>query len=454
MQSAFRSTQFIYLILGTLLAVWPALYNGFPLIYSDSGTYMVTSVTLESPMDRPLFYGIFLRITAMQAILWIPLFVQGLLTAWLLQRTLRTAVPAAGSVLHTVLFLVLCFLTGLPWYASQIMPDMFTPLIALLLYLVYYDRNAGRGIKIFYYILLFASSGMHLSNVLIAGIMIALHALVFPRKTLRNIAGLRTNALLATGTLSLTVLAHSFFTYQQFGVFRPSINSDLFIAAKCFETPLMKTYMRENPHHISIPFREQADSIPDSPMGFLWGGESPLNAPGVDRIAISKQFGPVIRDMLSIPKYRRMFLWQSLEGTWQQLQYHRVGCGLISYREFSPPQYAIESYFETELGQYKHARQYTNKYGLEDNYHQYISEWVFFLSLIIILTGLLFRTIRRHQGALILLMISCVAANAFVTASLANIYDRLQGRVVWLLTFTAMIALFHWWKHCTEKEQP
>ena len=52
---------------------------------------------------------------------------------------------------------------------------------------------------------------------------------------------------------------------------------------------------------------------------------------------------------------------------------------------------------------------------------------------------------RRRLGvpaALAVLVLALgVGANAFVTGSLANVLDRLQGRVAWVLPFAAVLLL-------------
>ena len=83
------------------------------------------------------------------------------------------------------------------------------------------------------------------------------------------------------------------------------------------------------------------------------------------------------------------------------------------------------------------------RFGLEDNYHKHISAWVFYLSVIVMGVGILIRPIRQKLGTIILLILLGVLANAFVTASLANVYDRLQVRVIWLLTFGAILIIAH-----------
>jgi len=48
------------LLLSMPLLLWPALYNGFPLVFSDSGTYISQLIERHLGWDRPPFYSLFL----------------------------------------------------------------------------------------------------------------------------------------------------------------------------------------------------------------------------------------------------------------------------------------------------------------------------------------------------------------------------------------------------------
>lgn len=434
-------THFLVFFCGTVLMIWPALYNGYPLVYADTGTYINSCIHLETPIDRPLFYGIFLRITSMQAALWIPVIIQGMLTTWLLQRIIQLLLPETGWKTTLLILTILAFATGLPWYTAQIMPDLFTALIPILVYLFINDSEAGWKRKTGYLILLYTLTGMHFSNIFILFLIISIYALIRIKSVFRKKSVLRLQLLAITAVLPLVLLTYSCFTYSRYGIFRPSAGSNLFFAAKCLESPLLKTYMRENKDRINIPFADKMDSIPDSPMGFLWDATSPLNQLGVNQVEINQQYGPVITDMLTTPKYFGMFLRQSFDGTLQQVQFHKVGSGLIAYNRKSSPGMFIYKYYETEYRQFKHSIQF--HHSLEDNYHQYISHWIFYGSILIVLAGLFWQSVRRKLGVFVLLAVGCVFFNALVTASLANVYDRLQVRVVWLLTFAAVLVIIY-----------
>ena len=436
------SKKLLFPVICILLLIWPAVYNGYPLFYADSNSYLLSSIHIEIPLERPLFYGFFLRLTTMQALMWVAIIVQGIISFFIINKTLQVLFPKITLIFKYIIFLLLAVLTGLPWYTAQIMPDLFTALSVLVIFLIFADQSAGLRTQIAYHILLFFMIGTHYSNLPVTGIIICCFALVSFKKVWLNQQAYRWKTLSVLATIVVVAFSHSLITYNQFGSFRMSRGSNLFLVAKCLETPLLKTYMRENKNNIAIPFSDCIDSLPDNACTFLWSGDSPLNQPGVSKVKMNEAYGPVISDLFSQARYRNWFIMESFSSTRKQLLFHKVGSGLVSYGDKNGGCYFVmKNDFENELHQFTHAKQ--QRFGLEDNYHKHISAWVFYLSVIVIGVGILIRPIRQKFGTIILFILLGVLANAFVTASMANVYDRLQVRVVWLLTFAAILIIAH-----------
>ncbi|HQP01967.1 MAG TPA: hypothetical protein PK337_06695, partial [Bacteroidia bacterium] len=72
----------IFVFLGTLCLMADASYNGFPIVYSDTSTYIASGLELETPFDRPITYGLFLRLFSFNGLsLWFVIFFQGLIVS-------------------------------------------------------------------------------------------------------------------------------------------------------------------------------------------------------------------------------------------------------------------------------------------------------------------------------------------------------------------------------------
>jgi hypothetical protein len=47
------------IVLAALLMLWPALLNGYPLVFADTGTYLSQAIDHSLGWDRPVFYSFF-----------------------------------------------------------------------------------------------------------------------------------------------------------------------------------------------------------------------------------------------------------------------------------------------------------------------------------------------------------------------------------------------------------
>ena len=103
-------------LIATLLLLTAALFNGYPLVFSDSGTYVFSGWEMKVPVDRPIIYGIFLRVVSAGFSLWLPVMVQCFVLAWLLRLFWRTFFPAEGMSMRFLFILAgLCALTPIAW---------------------------------------------------------------------------------------------------------------------------------------------------------------------------------------------------------------------------------------------------------------------------------------------------------------------------------------------------
>lgn len=108
-----------------LVLLVPALWNGFPLIYPDTGGYLERPLLGTLEMGRSALYGAFL-LTGAPLHFWPNIAVQALIMAWLIFLVLR-AHGLARPALALGIVIVLALTTSLPWFASQLMPDMLFP---------------------------------------------------------------------------------------------------------------------------------------------------------------------------------------------------------------------------------------------------------------------------------------------------------------------------------------
>jgi hypothetical protein len=74
-----RTIQILYVLLGSLVLCFLAFYNKYPLVFPDTGTYVLSGFTGQVPKDRPIIYGLFLRHISLWESLWLVILFQGVL---------------------------------------------------------------------------------------------------------------------------------------------------------------------------------------------------------------------------------------------------------------------------------------------------------------------------------------------------------------------------------------
>ena len=113
----------------------PALWNGFPLIFPDTGGYLDRPLFGTLGLGRSALYGLFLYAGAPFAF-WPNAIAQSVLTVWLIVLTLRANGLGGRPWLALGIVAMLTVGTGLPWFTSQLMPDILFPASVLALYLL------------------------------------------------------------------------------------------------------------------------------------------------------------------------------------------------------------------------------------------------------------------------------------------------------------------------------
>ncbi len=109
----------------------PALLNGFPFLYPDSGDYLV----LTPQLYRSPFYSLFLLFAHMDRFIWNTVLAQALILSWMLFLLCRlySSRPVATFL---VLVALLVPFSSAAYFASFLMADIMTPLMFLAMYIM------------------------------------------------------------------------------------------------------------------------------------------------------------------------------------------------------------------------------------------------------------------------------------------------------------------------------
>jgi hypothetical protein len=437
------------ILLATLALLGAAFYNGYPLVYSDTGTYIGSGFDGQIPNDRPVVYGLFLWFFSGGGLsLWPTIFVQCLLMAFVLKKTLTLIWPASGSEDRFLwITVLLCLLTPLPWYSGQLMPDIFTP-IQILLIVTYLLQPRSTRLQTGWMAALYVfCCVVHFSNLFI-GLGTLIGIAIGHRLWAFSVEGLY-KKLIIMGLWSMS--AFLVLPAINYAVGREWILSKggyTFLIGRFIDSGLLKQYLDDHCATSNYRLCNYKDSLPVNSRLFHWEADSPLTKEGGwGNKVTEKEYRQIVKGTLTSPKYLVLHLWESVISTPTQLMQNATGSGL-DYKWYrspaSPPWQAISKWFPHEHNEYRFSRQCGNLWKQELNFDFFntLLFWVLSLSLLVLFWQYWQGTAWPDTWTTAMMVMAIgVLANAFITSSLGSICDRFPSRVVWLLPFWAILVL-------------
>lgn len=445
-------SRLLWVLLGSLVLLHAGFYNGFPLVTSDTGTYLNSALTMTVPDDRPITYGLFAWVSGLHFSLWFVIFFQCLLLSGLLLRFIREFAPRhPHPAAHLALLVLGVWATGVSWFSCQLMPDIFTPIGLLALVLVLLGRARTPWERAGWLALLLLAGMMHTSNLMTFSLLTVGVGLVgwrggwFARGLLRPRDWRLVTAVALAGWLALPLL-HATLG----GGFTISRASPAFLMARLSESGVLERFLDRECADGNYAICAYRDKLPNDAITFMWDGNSPLNQAGGWN-ATHDEYQRIIRRILSSPRYYPYLASEAVQATFRQLTHVGLGDGLTPFRENTNPYWKVGQYRAYELKEYLSSQQNRGALvftGLNERvYLTYV------LALLAALAGLSSAAVRRAVGAptavLGSILLLGVVANALVTGALANVLDRLQARVAWLLPFAVLVVaaevLPAWW---------
>ena len=427
------------IVLGALALMTDAFINGFPIVYSDTSTYLASGFQLETPFDRPITYGLFLRVFSLNGLsTWLVVFAQATIISTLIFLTVKLLTGNKRFLkigLITSVFLAL--FTGLSWTVSQLMPDIFTP-IALLCIVLIFSGEFKRGKMVLLYVLFLLSVAMHISHILLFG-LILIAAFIVKRFFFSDIFQTARNSQIAI-LLALTIIA---IVTMGSAI---SKSKHVFFMGAMVEHGILQQFLDDKCNTTEYKLCVYRNSLPEKAYQFVWDEDSPFYKIGGWKES-KPEFNEIIFETLTTPKYIGLHIKESLKATFQQLVLFKIGDGNGSFPEGTQLHSRIHKYFPNDLDQYANSRQNQSQLGFLDVFNSLFSA-VIILSLII----LVFLQIRfwnqfnGHFKLVLIVLLTGILLNAWDCGTFANAIDRLGCKMIWLIPFMAILSgvrLFH-----------
>lgn len=237
--------SFVWVSLFTILLLIPCFYNNFPLVTSNSGTYISSGLQGYLPWDRPIFYGLFVGLLSFKYSLWIPIIAQSFMLAFLLYKLYTYLLPNTSKYTYFLITLCICTTTSLAWFASQIMSDIFVGIgfLALMLLL---NKKTNKIELVLFAIFYFIAINTHNSHLLIFTLFVISFTILYWVNlfSLKNSTSKKRVYFVLIFTI-LTWLSNPTINYFYDGKFKHSGSPYAFLTAKYAENGILKQYLND-----------------------------------------------------------------------------------------------------------------------------------------------------------------------------------------------------------------
>lgn len=434
-----RIKQILYWVGTTLIVIAPALYNRYPLVYFDSGAYMEMSINLEPSFHRALGYPLLMKLTGWAISNWPIVLLQGFLVSLVLYWFLEVFVKKNTRKWHFALVSIISFATGLSWYAAQLMPDIFSLILLLSTMILVFDQNLKSSRFYALLIIVFVSLLTHLSHIPWLFLMLViwfglsfLRQLNIPKLKSRLLIGFSTVLIAAFATVSGINAAHGL-------GFKMSLSSNVFITANLGEMGILKMYLEENCGSKALPFCNQIENLPIETGGYLWSADGYMAQMNQDWALANEQCAPIVHDFIFKPRYLKWLLFASVKASAKQMFQVDMGSGLnYQYAKGTPPYWPMKTHFKQELNEYLGSIQ-NKKDELPLSFFKYLNLTTIAISILLIGFFFLNGNINSELRIVLLFTVLAYIYHAAITGVLANVYDRLQGRIVPIIPILAFV---------------
>ena len=408
---------------GAVLLLGPALLNGYPLLFSDTGGFLAQVPLPGFNWDKPWVYGPFLVLFHGGTTLWLPAVAQALILSGVVR--LAGGVLGAGARFHLLVCVVLALGTAAPWFASTLMPDVFAPVAVLAVFVVAYAP--GRGARAAATVAGTLAIAVHLAHLVLAAACIAVVCVLQRRLVLRALAPL--------GAALVLVLAANAGGERQFGI---SPFGQIFLLARLVADGPARQTLAERCPAAGWRLCAWTGRLTDDSDQFLWAGDGPVWADGYGPSFMRDEAGEIVR--ATVLAHPGAVLRAMAANTAAELLRVRVGDTLGPTHLDTTVWQALEAWFPPEE-QARYAAALQPAGLLPAAAAPWTALHIPLLGLGLLgTTWVLVRGSAMHR-AFAVLILAALVANAFSAGALSALHDRYQARVAWLLLLPPLYAL-------------
>jgi len=444
--------KLLILFFASLLCCSFGFYNGFPLHFFDTYSYIEAGFEGIALGSRPVGYGHFIRHTSLNESLWLVIVSQGFLLSLSIYYSFKYTFQKNIEVWQFLTYILIAMsTTAASLHASMLMPDIFTPIIMLNLITLVVGQKISIRDWIVIGLMVVLSVMIHNSHFFISTLaLFGFSALaVFP--TVRGWYRQLNISFKQIGVAFLLVvagnLASAGLNYSIEGEFKASKGGSIFLFGRLTELKIAQEYLDSNCADNNYSICEYKD---DMVIGnaFLWDyNKSPLYKQGGWTKENEAEYGRLVKDILTTPKHFKTYFIRNLEGSVIQSTKFHFDIG-TTRTDVSYLNGLIQKWFPTHDKAYWSARQVNRGFDHDFNRLPNLIQSTTIGFCLIIIFVILFH--QKHQNfrltAIVLLLLGILYINAFVSSSGSTPIERYQSRVMWLVTLPAFVFLMDYFK--------
>lgn len=434
------------MLLGVIITLWPALYNHYALFFTDSQLYINCGNEFSFTEDRSFVYGWFIGITSLHISLWFPVIVQAIIFNVVCFNFIQKLVPNFATKIYLPIMLLLSVFTSLAWDVSYLMPDVFSPISIMVLYLLFtHSKPFGTQwiLLVFAYLLVLQTHfAFMLFHCLVLVVILLLTAIKLPFLKAFN----KTVVYILTGAVFINI---GLFTLEKkaLGASEFSGVSHVFLMGKLVENGVLQKYLNQECAIQHFEICAYSNNLaPENYCGvFLFNSESAFQKTGGWGNAHA-EYKTIIKNILFTPKYLWLYVKAIFKETVLSFNRNEIGSSIHAYpRDGWGPHPAVVKYYPNEIAIYDIAKQ--NAKTLHFPFKSISVVYIFFL--IVSLIFALFN-LNKHPFIVVFVLLNLIS-NALITGGLVGLEDRYCTRQNWLIILLALvfIAQFFYKKQST-----
>lgn len=422
------------------MLLWPAVWNGYPIVFADTGTYLSQAIHGYLGWDRPPFYSLFMVPLHLTLTTWPVIVAQALAASWVLSLVWRILAPDRPVWWLLPGTALLAVGTWLPWLTSELMPDLFTPLVVLTFCLLTAapDRLMRAERAVLVPLAAFMIAAQQSSVALWIGLLVAaavwwgvrpVQGRGWPDRWTRAVSLMLPPLLAGMALCAVNFVGHGRLALSPFG--------NVFLLARLVaDGPARATLVARCPAAgwRLCPF---VTDLPTDSDVFLWSDDSAISRAGGHK-AVSAEASTIIAETLRAEP--AWVLGTAVRNALAQLVCLRSGDGLEPWPTQVTP-WIARDFPVREHAAYAAARQANGAlsvpFGL-GTVHVVVA-----LGGIGACLALLPGTLRRsrpHAGFLAIVLLA-LPLGAAITGALSAPHDRYQARIAWLPAFVVVVTV-------------